>query len=317
MASCSLSSMKAEAENTTVPNWLELPRDITTNILQRLDTIEIVTIACHVCPLWWNICKDPLMWRTIRMTNLHHLQHKHLELVKICCYAIERSCGHLEDIDIQFFGSNDVLECIAINANNLRCMRLVYCRRISDEGLSLAVRNLPLLEEVDISFNMLNEDSLEALGRCCPRLKSLTFARMLCEHFGYGSENIGAFAFAIAKTMPRLLHLKISGNVLSNDGVLAILDGCPLLESLDLTRCLYVHLSDSLEKRGREQIKDFGVPILPDYSSSDDDYYYCESLEKRCREQIKDFRLPIQDCYSSDSDWDICSENSNWSGYED
>ncbi|MCI95692.1 F-box protein SKIP19-like, partial [Trifolium medium] len=32
-------------------------------------------------------------------------------------------------------------------------------------------------------------------------------------------------AYAIAETMPGLLNLTISGNVLDNDGVLAILDG--------------------------------------------------------------------------------------------
>jgi hypothetical protein len=39
---------EAEVDNSTVPNWLELPKDITANILQRLDTIDIVKIACHV-----------------------------------------------------------------------------------------------------------------------------------------------------------------------------------------------------------------------------------------------------------------------------
>jgi hypothetical protein len=28
---------EAEVNNSTVPNWLELPKDITANILQRLD----------------------------------------------------------------------------------------------------------------------------------------------------------------------------------------------------------------------------------------------------------------------------------------
>jgi hypothetical protein len=55
MASCSISAKEAEAENTVVPNWLELPREITANILQRLDTIEVVKSVCLVCPLWWNI----------------------------------------------------------------------------------------------------------------------------------------------------------------------------------------------------------------------------------------------------------------------
>jgi hypothetical protein len=51
------------------PNWLELPRDITSNILQRLGVVEILTNACNVCPYWWSICKDPRMWRTIHMSN--------------------------------------------------------------------------------------------------------------------------------------------------------------------------------------------------------------------------------------------------------
>lgn len=101
---------KGEGENTIGPNWLNLPRDLTANILQRLGTIEIVTNACRVCPLWWNICKDPLMWRTIHITNLRTSAH---DLDNICCYAFERSCGHLEDIDIEYFCTDNLLKYIA------------------------------------------------------------------------------------------------------------------------------------------------------------------------------------------------------------
>ncbi|GAU22404.1 hypothetical protein TSUD_122890 [Trifolium subterraneum] len=263
----------AEAENTTAPNWLELPRDITTNILQRLDTIEIVTIACH-----------------------------------ICCYAIERSCGHLEDIDIQFFGFNDVLQCIAMNANNLPCMRLVYCWRISDEGISAAVRNLPLLEEVDISLNMLNEDSLEALGRCCPRLKSVTFARMLCEHFGYGSENI--VAFVIAETMPGLRHLNIEANKLTNNGLVAILDACPLLESLEIEACFNLNLTGRLGRRCHKQIKFLRLPIqYSEYSfdSDDDNISYGDSLTD------EDIYYP----YDSDSEFEVVIDDDDDDDHDD
>jgi len=111
MASSSFTSKAAElCKSTPVPNWLELPRDITANILQRLDTIEIVTNACQVCPQWWNICKDPLMWRTIRMIDLDASDY---DLVEICRYAIERSSGHLEIIEIESFCNDDLLECIA------------------------------------------------------------------------------------------------------------------------------------------------------------------------------------------------------------
>jgi F-box/leucine-rich repeat protein 2/20 len=62
-------------------------------------------------------------------------------------------------------------------------------------------------------------------------------------------------AFAIAKTMPGLRHLHLYGNELSNDGLLAILDGCPLLESLVLSRCYSIYVGGSLEKKCREKIK--------------------------------------------------------------
>jgi F-box/leucine-rich repeat protein 2/20 len=74
-------------------------------------------------------------------------------------------------------------------------------------------------------------------------------------------------AFAIAETMPGLHHLTICGTVLDNDGVLAILDGCPLLESLDLSHCSVLYLGTSLENRFFEQIKNAALPL----SSSDYD----------------------------------------------
>jgi len=67
-------------------------------------------------------------------------------------------------------------------------------------------------------------------------------------------------AFAIAKTMPELRQLMILNNILSNDVLLAILDGCPLLESLDLRGCLHVDLDENLEKRCIEQVKEFRFP---------------------------------------------------------
>jgi len=93
------------------PNWLELPRDITSNILQRLGVVEILTNARNVCPYWWNICKDPRMWRTIHMSN--NETSPDVDLVKICHYAVEQSCGNLEDIEIVSFCTDDLLQYIA------------------------------------------------------------------------------------------------------------------------------------------------------------------------------------------------------------
>jgi hypothetical protein len=110
--------MEAKRRRTN-PNWLQLPIDITANILFRLDTIEILKSVRNVCPLWWNICKNPLMWKTIRMENFDLVNLPDNDdqvcdyLVKICRYAVDLSCGHLKDIFIFGFATDELLKYIA------------------------------------------------------------------------------------------------------------------------------------------------------------------------------------------------------------
>ncbi|KAJ1427623.1 Leucine-rich repeat [Sesbania bispinosa] len=247
MASCfMLEKKEAEGVSTIIgPNWLELPRDVTVNILQRVDTVDIVTSVCQVCPLWWKICKEknPLMWRTIHMISNRGTASRY-DLVKICCYAVQQSSGHVEDISIEYFGTNDLLKYIAHRTSHLRRIGLARCKRISDKVLSEVVsKKLPLLEELDVSFTNLSVASLGTIGQCCPLLKVLKFNS---KEIFKGFECNDDVAFAIAKTMPNLCHLHLSGNKLGNVGLLAILDGCPLLESLDLRKCFYLYLSGTL-----------------------------------------------------------------------
>lgn len=120
------------------------------------------------------------------------------------------------------------------------------------------MKKLSMIEELEVLYpTKLSQNSIEAVGGCCPLLKSLE-----C-HLTFDKEEISDDEFlAVAKTMPRLRHLKISRNKLSSDGILiAILNGCPLLESLDLGLCFSLDLSESLRKRCYDQIKDCKLPI--------------------------------------------------------
>ncbi|KAL5066961.1 hypothetical protein RYX36_017848 [Vicia faba] len=251
-------------ENTrTKPNWLELPRDVTLNILQRLRTVEIITSACLVCPLWWNFCKEPCIWRTIRMHMSLYSHYDNEDLVKMCRYAVLKSCGQLEEIYISSFGNDELLEYITNSATQLRRVGLVQFDYLSEEAFIEAVKKLPLIEELDVSNNIyLSKVSFEVVGSYCPLLKSLKYGRDVL------SEN--AEAFVIAKTMPGLRSLTVSGIVLSSDGIVAILNGCPLLESLDLRYCSSMYPTESLRKRCCEQIKIFMPPMLEDC-----DFYCC------------------------------------------
>ena len=133
-------------------------------------------------------------------------------------------------------------------------MQLFCCKEISDKGLIDFVCKFSLLEELDITYNgNLSKYSLETIGANCPLLKSLNLCRRLVSFCCNESDDE---VFAIAKTMPGLCHLKLSGIVLDNFGLLSILDGCPHLDSLDLQDSLCLPLTE----RCHEQIKVFQLP---------------------------------------------------------
>ncbi|KAJ7969051.1 F-box protein [Quillaja saponaria] len=262
------------------PNWLELPRDLITTILLKLGAIEILTSAQNVCSLWREICMDPLMWRAIDMHNLGDLLDIPYGLEIMCRHAIDRSCGQLVDINIEYFGTDELLKYITDSTSQLRRLQLRMCNNISDEGLIVAVRKLPLLEELEISYCSFSTDPLGTVGHSCPLLKSLRLNNKgsLRAHLECNEE-----ALAIAESMHGLRHLQLFGNKLTNDGLLAILDGCPELESLDLRQCFYVSLGGNLGRRCVEQIKDLKLPddstigyefdaSIEDNGSFDEDY---------------------------------------------
>jgi hypothetical protein len=59
------------------------------------------------------------MWRTIQMTDIHMLQYNSSTLSKICRYAVDQSCGRLEDIFIKYFARDDLLKYVANRYGNI------------------------------------------------------------------------------------------------------------------------------------------------------------------------------------------------------
>ncbi|KAL5773948.1 hypothetical protein ACOSP7_011505 [Xanthoceras sorbifolium] len=239
------------------PNWVELPRDVTAAIFSKLGAIEVLTSVQYVCSSWLKMCKDPSMWRTIDMHNLGDSFDMNFDLEKICRVAIDRSNGNLSCINLEYFGNDELLHYIADRSSNLKNLRLVFCYSISDRGLIDCIGKFPLLEELDLSYCSLSIESLEAVGHCCPLLKSL---KLNIQGSRYPVIECDEEALVIGKYMHELRHLQLFGNRLTNSGLEAILNGCPHLESLDLRQCFNVNLEGNLEKRCFGQIKDLRRP---------------------------------------------------------
>lgn len=61
---------------------------------------------------WRKVCKDPLMWRKIDMQNDGDLEAMDYDLEEMCRHAVDRSSGYLVDINIEYFGTDELLEYI-------------------------------------------------------------------------------------------------------------------------------------------------------------------------------------------------------------
>ncbi|BBH01148.1 RNI-like superfamily protein [Prunus dulcis] len=109
---------------TETRNWLDLPRDVTVSILSRLRAIDVLGSAQKVCMGWRNICKDPLIWRTVDMSN-GDCDFGAYDLDKMCRHAVDRSRGNLVDINIEHNCTDDLLKYITDRRSGIRRLRLV------------------------------------------------------------------------------------------------------------------------------------------------------------------------------------------------
>ncbi|CAN4082003.1 unnamed protein product [Withania somnifera] len=254
------------------PPWVELPLEITAEILRRLGAVEILLNVQRVCTTWRKACYDPTMWRVIDMRNGEDMYMFDV-FDKLCRVAVDRSQGQLFKINIQYFGNKSLLEYIAQRSSQLKHLRLVYCDNISNGGLAAVAKNFPLLEELHIYLSAISIVDIESVGRSCSQLKSFTLNNGA---FGgwTGFRNlqidVNDQAMAIAVNMPELRRLALFGNTMTNEGLCAILNGCPLLESLDLRHCYSIDLEGDLGTRCRQQIADLNGQIC-DYMTSDDE----------------------------------------------
>lgn len=245
-----------------MPNWLELPEDVWSLIFSNLYTTHIIENVQNVCMLFRKLCKQPSLYKIIDMTLPDAYMDLTFDANVMTRFAVDRSSGCLVDIYLESLCDDDTLMYIVERSKNLKHLRLGHYINVSDEGLIEAIKGLPVLEEVEIIICSYSEDTIEAIGRTCPALKSFSLNDVGSKSHHYlGNEE----ALAVAKSMPNLRKLQLIGNCMTNHGLKAILDGCPLLESLDLRACFHIDLSGNLGKRC-EKIKKLRRP----YDSTED-----------------------------------------------
>ncbi|KAK1409571.1 hypothetical protein QVD17_36098 [Tagetes erecta] len=269
-----------------IRNWLDLPYDVTANILNRISMADILRKTQKVCTAWYKICKDLAMWRVINMNDLWCYSAM-LSITSMCKHAVDRSQGQLVDITLVYDDNANLLQYVADRSSQLRRLELVndYFTSI----WSKAVMKFPLLEELNLYKIKVSKEDIETVGRYCPMLKTLKVnEKASCLPILKREESMMSYneiAIAIGQNLPELRHLEVIGNNMTNIGLQAILDNCHHLETLDLRGCFNIVLKGDLEKKCFEHIKYLKLPnnsledcpyIYEEASDEDYNYYECD-----------------------------------------
>lgn len=105
------------------PPWADLPGDVTANILQRLDAVEILESAQKVCSTWWRVTHEPSFWRVIDLkpslwedVGMDPYDKETIDMLcgnMYCRKAVDRGLGEIIEINLEHFGNDRLLNYIS------------------------------------------------------------------------------------------------------------------------------------------------------------------------------------------------------------
>ncbi|KAL6658878.1 hypothetical protein ACP70R_002918 [Stipagrostis hirtigluma subsp. patula] len=230
-------------------DWAEgLPLDALLAILHRLGHVGVLMAADRVCRSWRRAARDePSLWRRITMRCDQWMAAK-LNRRGVACAAVRRSAGQCEAFCGEYVGNDGFLVYLSEQAPCLKSLRLISCYGVTDEGVTVAVKEFPLLEELEVSLcDNVVAGLYKDAGDVCPQLKifRLNKARFDETEWRRSKDNV---ALATAN-MHGLRSLQLFANSLTNKGLEAILDNCPHLESLDIRHCFNVNMNEALRAK--------------------------------------------------------------------
>ncbi|KAL5698180.1 hypothetical protein ACHQM5_029252 [Ranunculus cassubicifolius] len=250
-------------------NWLDLPQDVMILIFSKLDTVDILWRAQFVCIYWQQLAHERHLFSSIYLRSEERSMYLRNEEQKIptegvakilLVEAVNRSCGESVEISMGSPWCNDKLfRYVVHKSKSLKVLRLSMLTGITEHGLMEAFKNLPLLEEFEMTYVHCSSEVLKLLGRSCSRLKTLQLQHGSRD----GSRILGYLALDIAECFPRVQSLSLTRNIISRNVLRDILDRCSLLENLYFRECYTVKANCDLEKKFLDKFGDF--PCLLHY----------------------------------------------------
>eukprot|EP00252_Welwitschia_mirabilis_P026909 TRINITY_DN9008_c0_g1_i1.p1 TRINITY_DN9008_c0_g1~~TRINITY_DN9008_c0_g1_i1.p1 ORF type:complete len:303 (+),score=35.66 TRINITY_DN9008_c0_g1_i1:269-1177(+) len=272
--------MEESDSSNSNADWAEMLPEALVMVFSKLSLREMFMSVPLVCSSWRNASLDPLCWERVDLRDWALDFAKAPEDVeRMVRLVVDRSAGGLKEFSICDHGTDSMLEYISERCRSLRCLRFPNSHYVTDPVFCKVVSKFPDLEELDISGCMnLSKLTLQEVGESCKRLFRLERKGLLWLDRSWSDHTIqdDEEALIIAKTMPHLRHLEISDTLITNEGLLALLEGCTGLEYLDVRGCRNL----SIEKETAEKcykLKYFH--ITDDWDDFSDYSYYYEEVD--------------------------------------
>ncbi|KAK0590175.1 hypothetical protein LWI29_023519 [Acer saccharum] len=248
-----------DTESAPIYNWAELTHECLINILSRLTLEERWTGPMFVCRSWFSACKDPILH------SVFDLQTHFDSLVESPLWWSPDFEGRVDSMlrsvadwsraclaEIKTRHCSDRSLCFAAErCPNVEVLSIRSCPNVTDDSMCRVAFRWSQLRELDISYCYeISHESLEVIGRNCPKLKVLKRNLMNwldpSQHIGIvPNEYLNACpqdgdseAATVAISMPNLEHLELRFSKLSARGLGSICEGCLNLECLDLSGCV-------------------------------------------------------------------------------
>ncbi|CAO2175921.1 unnamed protein product [Urochloa humidicola] len=260
-------------------DWAALPRDILIDIFLGLGPCsEIMRGAELVCAAWRHVAVgEPVLWRCVNLTAAG--TRYYASSLAMARAAVDRSAGHC----VAFSGTLDAASLLYLveRAPSLKSLN-IQDTELSDEVLNVALKKLPLLEDLEISteyYNTEAENLFASVCKACPHLKKLrlTFPEPECDIDGDREiQDGGVCAIPI---MCELSSIDLFEFDVTTHGLEVILENCPLLETLHITGYFLGddgEAYEELRERCAARVKNLTLPelgIFYYYNSSDSDYW--------------------------------------------
>ncbi|RLN04728.1 F-box protein SKIP19-like [Panicum miliaceum] len=239
-AEAPLAAAEVEAE-AEARDWANgLGTDLLLAILGLVDHADILMSADCVCRSWRRAARgEPTLWRRVVMRGGHAGIARRLNRCGAACEAVRRGARLCEAFCVQYAADDGFLIYLSEMAPYLKSLRLICCDDVTEERFAEAVKELPLLEELELSLchNVGGSRVYKVVGDACTQLKHF---RLNKHSIGPGIlewwQNVDKDVLGIA-SMHGLRSLQLFSNYLTSKGLETILDNCPQLESLDIRRC--------------------------------------------------------------------------------